>query len=157
MATDSATVAGSASLPAGTNLIGKAGIDQTTPGTTNAVVMAAATAGGASVSSTQVANNTTAIVVKGSAGTLYGIEVFNNSATIAYVKFYNAASATCGSGTPVQRVMIPANASGAGAISQTTLGIAYGTGITSGITTGFADTDATAPAASTYIVNAIFK
>lgn len=37
VATDSATVAGSASIPAGSNLIGKTGIDQTTPGTTNAV------------------------------------------------------------------------------------------------------------------------
>jgi len=37
VATDSATVAGSASIPAGTNLMGKVGIDQTTPGTTNRV------------------------------------------------------------------------------------------------------------------------
>jgi hypothetical protein len=37
VATDTATVAGSASIPAGTNLMGKVGIDQTTPGTTNAV------------------------------------------------------------------------------------------------------------------------
>lgn len=40
VAVDSATVAGSASLPAGTNLIGKTGVDQTTPGTTNAVAIA---------------------------------------------------------------------------------------------------------------------
>lgn len=39
VATDNATVAGSSSLPAGTNLIGKAGIDQTTNGTTNNVTM----------------------------------------------------------------------------------------------------------------------
>jgi len=37
VATDSATVAGSASLPTGSNIVGKVGIDQTTPGTTNAV------------------------------------------------------------------------------------------------------------------------
>ncbi|MEI6751127.1 MAG: hypothetical protein WCK69_01060, partial [Candidatus Saccharibacteria bacterium] len=37
VALDSATVAGSASLPAGSNLLGKVGIDQTTPGTTNLV------------------------------------------------------------------------------------------------------------------------
>lgn len=37
VATDSATVAGSATIPAGTNVIGKVGIDQTTPGTTNLV------------------------------------------------------------------------------------------------------------------------
>lgn len=37
VAVDSATVAGSATLPAGANIIGKVGIDQTTPGTTNKV------------------------------------------------------------------------------------------------------------------------
>lgn len=51
VAVDSATVAGSASLPAGTNLIGKAGIDQTTPGTTNGVQDAATSATGAAVPS----------------------------------------------------------------------------------------------------------
>jgi hypothetical protein len=40
VATDSATVAGSASIPAGANLMGKVGIDQTTVGTTNAVSLA---------------------------------------------------------------------------------------------------------------------
>lgn len=40
VAIDSATVAGSPSLPAGTALIGKTGIDQTTPGTTNRVAIA---------------------------------------------------------------------------------------------------------------------
>lgn len=40
VATDSATVAGSASIPAGTNLMGKVGIDQTTVGTTNGVSLA---------------------------------------------------------------------------------------------------------------------
>lgn len=37
VAQDTTTVAGSPSIPAGTNLIGKAGFDETTPGTTNAV------------------------------------------------------------------------------------------------------------------------
>lgn len=39
---DTTTVAGSASIPAGTNLMGKVGIDQTTPGTTNGVQVNAA-------------------------------------------------------------------------------------------------------------------
>jgi hypothetical protein len=42
VATDTATVAGSASIPAGTNIMGKVGIDQTTPGTTNGVQVNAA-------------------------------------------------------------------------------------------------------------------
>jgi len=137
-------VAVAAALPAGANTIGSVGL---TPQTN----------GGLSVSSTQVANNTTATVVKSGAGQLYGIEVYNNSATIAYVKLYNATSATCGSGTVVQRAMIPANASGAGAISNNVNGVAYSTGITMCVTGGYADSDTTAPAASTYIVNVLYK
>lgn len=49
VATDSATVAGSASLPAGTNVIGKATIDQTTPGTTNLVAAGGPGSAGAAV------------------------------------------------------------------------------------------------------------
>lgn len=62
VATDSATVAGSASLPAGTNLIGKSGIDQTTPGTTNGVSLSqvgsttVATGNGVSSSGSQRVN-----------------------------------------------------------------------------------------------------
>jgi hypothetical protein len=111
----------------------------------------------ASVSSTLIPNNTTAIVVKGSAGTLYGITAFNNSATIAYIKVYNATSATAGSGTPLARFMIPANTAGTGLAFQLPLGVAYSTGITYVVTTGIADNDTTAPAASAYIVNVHYK
>ena len=158
----------------GSNIIGKVGIDQTTPGTSNGVSItaalptgsnvigavnpAAATSGGASITSTQVANNTTAVVIKASAGTVYGVEAFNNSATIAYIKLYNATSATCGLGTPAWRGMIPANASGAGFISPAgAVGDAYATGITMCVTAGYADSDTTAPATSTYIVNVRYK
>jgi hypothetical protein len=50
VAVDSATVAGSASLPSGTNVIGKAGIDQTTPGTTNRVAANVDQVNGATIS-----------------------------------------------------------------------------------------------------------
>lgn len=119
----------------------------------------AGSTGGATPKSIQVANNTTSIAVDASAGTVYEALVFNNSATIAYLKLYNAAqgSTTCGSGTPVQRIMIPANTSGAGAVISFGVGIAYGTAITACITTGYGDSDTTAPAASTYIVEVDYK
>lgn len=107
-----------------------------------------------SVSSIQVANNTTAILVSANPATLYGIEVFNNAATIAYVKVYNAASATCGSGTPQARYMIPASTS---VSLKNENGGAYGAGITVCVTTGYADTDTTAPTASEYIVDVHYK
>lgn len=103
------------------------------------------------------ANNTTALVVKATAGVLYTLEAFNNSATIAYVKLYDAASATCGSGIPIIRYMIPANATGAGYISPNVNGTSFSTGITMCITTGIADADTGAPGATTYLVNVHYK
>lgn len=114
---------------------------------------------GSSVKSIQVANNTTSVAVDASAGTLYGIRAFNNSGTIAYGKLYNTAqgSVTCGSGTPVDRFMIPAGSSGAGFIWTSTVGVMYSTAITICVTTGFGDSDTTAPAASTYEVSFDYK
>lgn len=153
------TTAGSP-LAAGANVAGKFGVDQTTPGATNAVQAIAGSTGGATPSSAIVANNTTSVAICASACTLYGVTVFNNSGTPAYLKLYNAVqgSTTCGSGTPVQRILIPANTSGAGAVIEFgAVGVAYGTALTRCVTTGIADNDTGAPAATTYIVGAIYK
>lgn len=111
------------------------------------------------VSSTIALNNTTAIVIKATSGNVYSIDAFNNGGTIAYVKLYNAASATCGSGTPQARYAIPfgASSSGGGFNVSNINGDAYGVGIVMCITTGIADTDTGAPAATTYIVNVHYK
>ncbi len=117
------------------------------------------TSGGLSVVRQQVANNTTSVAIKASAGQLYGIEAFNNGATIAYIKLYNTAqgSVTCGAGTPVYQGMIPAAAAGGNYVSMNVYGIAFSTAITACVTTGFADNDTTAPAASTYAINWFIK
>ena len=104
-----------------------------------------------------VANNTTAVVVKATSGALYTLEAFNNSATIAYVKLYDAATATCGSGTPQIRYMIPANTAGAGYISPNVNGTSFPSGIVMCVTTGIADNNTGAPAATTYLVNVHYK
>jgi len=117
-------------------------------------VAAASTAGAI------VPNNTTAVVVKASAGTLFGLQVYGINAAPAYVKIYNATSATCGSGTPVKRIMIPAASTAAnGAGSNVTFGpgLALGTGITYCVTTGIADNDTTAPTASNFLVNVDYE
>lgn len=126
---------------------------------TGVVQSIGAATGGISVSSKQVPNNTTSVAIDASAGTLYGVTVFNNSATIAYLKLYNTAqgSVTCGTPTPVQRILIPANTSGAGAVIPFPVGIAYGTALTACVTTGFADNDTTAPAANAYITEFYYK
>ena len=65
-------------LGAGTALIGKVGIDQTTPGTTNAVAVPAVASGGYSFLNIAAGQATT--VVKASAGTLHSITL-NSAAT----------------------------------------------------------------------------
>ncbi len=174
---------GTVGLNAGTNLVGKVGIDQTTPGTTNAVAQNGTwtvqpgntpnttpwltqnvpqATGGMSVKSFIVANNTTSFAVDTTAArTLYGIAAFSISNTApAFVKLFNTAqgSVTCGTTTPVDRMVIPANQSqGAGFIWSAPLGVAYGTAITACVTGGLADNDTTAPAASTFLVSFYYK
>lgn len=121
----------------------------------------AQTTGGASITSNIVPNNTTAVVVKASAGTLYGFYGYSISATTpAWLKIYNATSATCGSGTPVARLLIPydsATSNNGSNVPIPATGIVFGTGITYCVTTGIADNDTSAPAASTYVVNLVWK
>lgn len=99
----------------------------------------------------------TAVVIKASAGTVYGVQLGGIGSAPAYLKLYNAASATCGSGTPVKRLIIPANttaANGAGSnVTFGTAGLNFTTGITYCVTTGIADNDATGPAANTFLIN----
>ena|SRR5258707_902154 len=111
------------------------------------------------VVSTIVAANTTAIVLKSTPGIVYSIDAFNNGGSVIYVKLYNAASATCGSGTPQARYQIPfgATSSGGGFNVSNINGDAYGNGITMCITGGFADADTTNPPATTAYVNVHFK
>lgn len=163
---------------------GTVDIDQTTPGTTNGVVvnssalpsgaatsakqdtMIAAmatpaeiipsTSGGLSLFYLTAANSTNATNVKASAGQLYTVELSNNSATLAYVSFYNTAGTpTCGTGI-VAQAMIPANStSGAGWVSNSLHGKAFGTGIGICVTTGIAGTGSVA--ASAYTITLGYK
>ncbi len=145
---DALAAAINASIPAGTATIG---------GTT---AVASAT-GGATPSHAIVANNTTSVAIDASPGTLYSVQLFNNSATIAYLKLYDASqgSTTCGSGTPKKVLMIPASTSGAGVVIDVggRAGVAFATAITRCVTTGIADNDTGAPAATTYLVEADYK
>lgn len=111
------------------------------------------------VSSTIALNNTTAIAIKPSPGTVYSIDAFNNGASVVYIKLYNSTNITCGQGTPYARYLIPygASSSGGGFNTPNVNGDAYFNGISMCITGGLADTDTTAPPASTVIVNIHYK
>jgi hypothetical protein len=112
-----------------------------------------------SVTSVQVANNTTAIQICAKNCRLYQVDAFSNGTALAYVKLYNASSATCGSGTPQWRGMIPfgLSSAGGGFLTPFVNGDSYSNGLALCVTGGFADADTTAPAASTFIVNIHFK
>lgn len=100
----------------------------------------------------------TSQTVKGAAGTVYGL-IFSNLATATrYIKFYNSASPTIGTTAPLLTLPVPGNASDAtsGVISFPQ-GIAFSTAITVACTTGLADSDTTAPTASTVILNVLYK
>lgn len=104
-------------------------------------------------------NNTTAVVVKATYGSVYSIDAFNNSTTLAYVKLYNSATAVCGTDIPVARYLIPFGTSSAGGgfnVSNIN-GDVYPGGVSMCITTGIADNDTGAPAANAYIVNVHYK
>lgn len=135
--------AATASTPAGTATIG-------------GTIPTAATTGGVTAYTLTAANSTNATNVKASAGQLYHIGVYNNSATPAWVSFYNTAGTpSCGTSI-VYQTMIPANStSGAGAVEDFATGMAFGTGIGICITTGIAGTGAVA--ASAYVVGLGYK
>lgn len=105
-----------------------------------------------------MAATTNATSVKASPGILTEISVYNSSATFAWLKLYNSASApTCGSGTPVGRYLIPASANGAGSNVTIGLGKTFSTGIAYCVTGLLADADTTATAAGTMTVNFTYK
>lgn len=116
------------------------------------------TTGGLTILSTLIASGTNATSVKASAGQLYKIEITNNSANIGYLKLFNTAGTpTAGAGTPVIRLMVPGNSSGAGLLSTFDNGVAFATGIGFTFTGGIADADTTSVAASAFIVNLYYK
>lgn len=147
-----------AALPAGTNVIGKTSIDQTTNGTTNAVqVVLPIAANTPTMYHATVPNNTTGVVVKASAGVVYGIQLSNTSTSVPGVlHLYNASSApTAGAGTVIKALLVPGASAGTGGggMWRFPYGIAFATGISYTFTTGVADTDTGTPAALTYSIN----
>ncbi len=120
-----------------------------------AVNLAAATSGGWTPSKTISAASTNATSVKASAGQVGGWYLSNVNAAARFLKLYNKASApTVGTDTPVMTILIPA---GAAANVEFTQGIAFATGIAFALTTGVADSDTGAVAASEIVVNLLYK
>jgi hypothetical protein len=117
------------------------------------------TSGGELVSRTIWPGNTTAVVVKSSAGQILAVRCMTNAAVIGYLKLYNAASATVGVGTPQDTIEIPAPAGGGGGgiYEYHMYGANYPAGITMILTTGITDADTTVPAPNTFIITVFYK
>lgn len=131
-------------LNAGTAVVGKVGIDQTTAGTTNAVTPVPAASGGPTASRVKAAASTNATNLKASAGQVYGWALFNNTSSAKFLKFYNKASSpTVGTDTPLFTVIIPASG---GTNIHFGMGVPFGTGIAYAITGAVADSDTTSTA-----------
>jgi len=118
----------------------------------------AAATGGATPANEIVPANTTGIGLKSSAGTVYSAQLYNIGTVPLWLKIYDSATTpTCGSGTPVKRLMIPiqpTNADGSGSnISFGPTGFKFVNGLGYCVTGGIADTDTTTPTANVAAVN----
>lgn len=133
---------GSGALAGGTNAIGDVGIQ-----------LRANATGAASGAHIVSAATTNASIVKASAGRLTGWSLANTSVAWRYIKLHNQATTpTAGAGV-VRTIGIPP---GGRAEAFSTPGVAFTTGIGLTITTGAADADATAVAASDVVGDLFF-
>ena len=117
------------------------------------------TAGGLSIFRSIDLDEGTCEVVKASAGQIYGMWVANMATSTRFIKIYDAASGTVGTGTPVITLAIPGNTSDdiAGVFANGGMGVAFATGICLGACTGIADNDTGAPGTNDVLVNVFYK
>jgi hypothetical protein len=117
------------------------------------------TAGGLAIHLSIDLDEGTLEVVKNAPGQVYSMWAANTATSTRFIKFYDATSGTAGTGTPVVVVPIPGNSSDdiAGVFNSGSHGIAFGTGICVGATTGVAHADTGAPGANEVIVNIFYK
>lgn len=160
VAVDSATVAGSATLPAGSNSIGTVQPGNT-PNTTPWLVQAVpGTASGLTTFVLEAAASDNHTNVKNGAGVVYHITSFNNSATVNYYRLYNAATGFNGCNSATNLLwegLIPASTSGGGFVEDIGAGITFSTGISICVTGGFGNTSTTNATASAILFNLGYK
>lgn len=117
--------------------------------------------GGSSLFRLVAANTNNSTLIAPGQRTLYSVQLGTIGAAPAYVKFYDKASApTCGTDTPVKVLIIPAAATAANGNASNSvvpLGAQFVNGIGICVVTGIADSDNTAVAAATFLVNIDFE
>jgi hypothetical protein len=138
---------GQVALAAGTAVVGQ-------------VNLAPQTSGGTTMYHAVNPNNVTGVVVKNSAGQLYGVTMATSAAAPAYLKLYDSSSApTAGSGTIKMALICPASAasSGAGASYQFPNGVAFASGIAYTFVSLVTDADNTQPTQNTFTIDITYK
>lgn len=100
--------------------------------------------------------------VKATAGVMGGLFVLNMSASVRYLKVYNAAAAnvTVGTTVPAMTIPVPTNGdtNGSGFVVMFgAQGLGFDTGITVAATTGLADDDTGAPGANEIVAHVFYK
>ena len=109
-------------LKAGAEIVGKVGIDQTTNETTNKVMtqgIAMSRVGSAVVGSS--------LVIKASAGTLYGLYVFNTGTVDQYIQVHNTTTLPADTAVPI--LTIPLYAGGVLFLDYGEYGIPFAVGM----------------------------
>jgi len=123
-------------LGAGSAVVGKVGIDQTTPGTTNAFEVIPDTAAAVAFSNSAKATLTTAVNVKASAGNVYGVFALNGAASTCWIQFLNSASTGTLGTAVIFSVPLPASTTQPVWVSPAPQALAnFSTGIAVGIST----------------------
>ncbi len=117
------------------------------------------TAGG---TSSYTALSTAAVLtaqVKGSAGQVYGVEIFNKGAAAVYARLYDQTGAPASTDTAniVWRGIVPGNTAGAGFICKFPKGKTFATGIGIRVSGAIADNDTTVLAANEVTANVDYK
>ena len=110
LASDQSSIPVAATLQAGSDIVGKVGIDQTTIGTTNGISVvpsSTSTAANSSLASTALEASH---VIKASAGRLYQLTGVNTKSSGQYIQVFNSTTVPADATAPVLLCYVPANA-----------------------------------------------
>ncbi len=126
----------------------------------NTIASAPVTSGGLSVYFLQPTASDNHANIKNGAGLVYKVSATNNSNSVNYLRLYNAATGFngCNSATGlIYQMAVPASTLGAGFVDSWEAGIAFSTGISICVTSGYATNDTTNATASAMSINVGYK